>query len=412
MSDRDFETGERMKDETQPHDLQQASPLYVASLARGMVLLESFRDGAPLLGITDLVRITGFEKNLVQRLTNTLYQMGYLGKDQTRRKYYLTPRILTHSFNYLRSRKLFALAMPALIDLREDLRKAVNMCVLNGTDITYVVRLWLKYYHEASLFGESLPAYSSAGGRMLLSFFSDEDALALIESMERRKLTPHTRVDPMELLDEVRKAREQGYCWQAGEFIEKEISVSAPVSDADGKPAVNESKCIGCGACRKICAHDAPTIENRKMHIDTNKCVGCGRCIAVCPMDAIEGVYDPNGHLLNCKMAEYAKAVVQGRPSFHISLAMDISPNCDCHAENDVPVIPNVGMFASFDPVALDEACAEMCSRMPRNPNAAFEDASSDDLFHAVHTVTHWQDQTEHGEKIGLGSREYELIEI
>ena len=181
---------------------------------------------------------------------------------------------------------------------------------------------------------------------------------------------------------------------------------------ADGKPGVNESKCIGCGACRKICAHDAPTIENRKMHIDTNKCVGCGRCIAVCPMDAIEGVYDPDGHLLNCKMAEYAKAVVQGRPSFHISLAMDISPNCDCHAENDVPVIPNVGMFASFDPVALDEACAELSSRMPRNPNAAFEDASSDDLFHAVHTVTHWQDQTEHGEKIGLGSREYELIEI
>ena len=127
--------------------------------------------------------------------------------------------------------------MPALIDLREDLRKAVNMCVLNGTDITYVVRLWLKYYHEASLFGESLPAYSSAGGRMLLSFFSDEDALALIESMERRKLTPYTRVDPTELLDEVRKAREQGYCWQAGEIIEKEISVSAPVSDAYGKPA-------------------------------------------------------------------------------------------------------------------------------------------------------------------------------
>ena len=181
---------------------------------------------------------------------------------------------------------------------------------------------------------------------------------------------------------------------------------------ADGKPTVNESKCIGCGACRKICAHDAPTIENRKMHIDTNKCVGCGRCIAVCPMDAIEGVCDPDGHLLICKMAEYAKAVVQGRPSFHISLAMDISPNCDCHPENDVPVIPNVGMFASFDPVALDEACAEMCSRMPRNPNASFEDASSDDLFHAVHTVTHWQDQTEHGEKIGLGSREYELIEI
>ena len=179
-----------------------------------------------------------------------------------------------------------------------------------------------------------------------------------------------------------------------------------------GKPYVEQSVCVGCGMCKRNCAHDAIAITNRKASIDHSKCVGCGRCIAVCPMDAIEGVYDPNGHLLNCKMAEYAKAVVQGRPSFHISLAMDISPNCDCHAENDVPVIPNVGMFASFDPVALDEACAEMCSRMPRNPNAAFEDASSDDLFHAVHTVTHWQDQTEHGEKIGLGSREYKLIEI
>lgn len=181
---------------------------------------------------------------------------------------------------------------------------------------------------------------------------------------------------------------------------------------SDGKPDIDEERCIGCGRCARNCAHKAISIKAGKAHNDHGKCVGCGRCIAVCPMDAIEGVYDPNGHLLNCKMAEYAKAVVQGRPSFHISLAMDISPNCDCHAENDVPVIPNVGMFASFDPVALDEACAEMCSRMPRNPNAAFEDASSDDLFHAVHTVTHWQDQTEHGEKIGLGSREYELIEI
>lgn len=225
-----------MNDETQ-HGLQQASPLYVASLAKGMILLESFRDGAPLLGITDLVRLTGFEKNLVQRLTNTLYQMGYLGKDPIRRKYYLTPRILTHSFNYLRSRKLFALSMPALIDLREDLRKAVNMCVLNGPDITYVIRLWLNYYHEASLFGESLPAYSSAGGRMLLSLLSDEEALAVLESVERRKLTPHTRTDVGELMAEIGKVREQGYCWQVSEFIEKEISVSAPVTDADGKSA-------------------------------------------------------------------------------------------------------------------------------------------------------------------------------
>ena len=178
------------------------------------------------------------------------------------------------------------------------------------------------------------------------------------------------------------------------------------------KPTVDQSLCVGCGACQKICAHSAPVIENEKCIIDHSRCVGCGRCVDICPKDAIQSSYDAKSEILNAKIAEYSKAVVAGRPSFHISIVRDISPNCDCHAENDVPVIPNVGMFASFDPVALDEACAEMCSRMPRNPNAAFEDASSDDLFHAVHTVTHWQDQTEHGEKIGLGSREYELIEI
>ena len=179
-----------------------------------------------------------------------------------------------------------------------------------------------------------------------------------------------------------------------------------------GKPHIAQELCIGCGQCRKICAHDAPSIVDRKASIDQNKCVGCGRCIAICPKNAVQVNFDESTSNLNRKIAEYTKAVVDGRPCFHISLVIDVSPNCDCHAENDVPVIPNVGMFASFDPVALDEACAEMCSRMPRNPNAAFEDASSDDLFHAVHTVTHWQDQTEHGEKIGLGSREYELIEI
>ena len=165
---------------------------------------------------------------------------------------------------------------------------------------------------------------------------------------------------------------------------------------------------MGCGSrAGKMAMH-----ADGKPYVETDLCVGCGRCIAVCPKDAIHPTFQASVRLLNCKIAEYAKAVLDGRPSYCINIVRDISPNCDCHPENDVPVIPNVGMFASFDPVALDEACAEMCSRMPRNPNAAFEDASSDDLFHAVHTVTHWQDQTEHGEKIGLGSREYELIEI
>ena len=116
-----------------------------------------------------------------------------------------------------------------------------------------------------------------------------------------------------------------------------------------GKPHVAEKYCIGCGQCRRVCAHGAPIIENGKAHIDHDKCVGCGRCIAVCPKDAVQINWDESTTNLNYKIAEYTKAVVDGRPCFHISLVIDVSPNCDCRSENDMAIVPNVGMFASFD---------------------------------------------------------------
>lgn len=180
---------------------------------------------------------------------------------------------------------------------------------------------------------------------------------------------------------------------------------------SSGKPFVDEKTCIGCGSCRKACAHDAPILEHRKMRIDWDKCLGCGRCIGACPVDAIQPANDESNIILNCKMAEYTKAVVQNRPSFHISLVMDVSPVCDCYGVNDVPIIPDVGMFASFDPVALDQACVDACNKMQRNAEVTFR-GSSNDLFTDLHTETDWRYQISHGKKIGLGTDEYELIEI
>lgn len=80
-----------------------------------------------------------------------------------------------------------------------------------------------------------------------------------------------------------------------------------------------------------------------------------------CNFDAISFMDSAATKVLNCKMAEYTKAVVDGRPNFHISLIVDVSPNCDCHPENDAPILPNIGRFASFDPLALDQACADVC---------------------------------------------------
>jgi len=178
-----------------------------------------------------------------------------------------------------------------------------------------------------------------------------------------------------------------------------------------GKPYVDPLLCVGCGACRKACAHDAPQLVEKKMHIDHDKCLGCGRCIAACPMDAIIPSNDESLDILNCKMAEYAKAVCQGRPTFHISLAMDISPNCDCYGGNDVAVVPDVGMFASFDPVALDQACCEMVNRQTPMKGGKIEGAEGEPIG-AVHPETNWRVQIAHGKKIGLGTDEYELITI
>ena len=111
-----------------------------------------------------------------------------------------------------------------------------------------------------------------------------------------------------------------------------------------GKPFVKQKKCIGRRACARICAHGAPQFgADGKATIDTDKCVGCARCLAVCPKDAIQCLYDEAPAILNKKIAEYTKAVVDGRPCFHVSLVVDSSPNCDCHAENDVPHRPGCG---------------------------------------------------------------------
>lgn len=183
---------------------------------------------------------------------------------------------------------------------------------------------------------------------------------------------------------------------------------------SNGKPFVNQEACVGCGMCTKNCAHGAITVHNHKASVDHEKCVGCGRCIGACPMDAVYCENNEANDILCYKIAEYAKAVVEDKPQFHISLVIDVTPFCDCHPENDSPIIPDVGMFASFDPVALDLACAQAALKQPVLSGSWLDEMPKDygDHFTNTHPVTNWRAQIDHGEKIGLGHTDYELVEI
>lgn len=181
-----------------------------------------------------------------------------------------------------------------------------------------------------------------------------------------------------------------------------------------GKPFVHTELCVGCGSCRKNCAHGAITITEKKAAIDTVRCVGCGRCIGSCPVDAVDSLCDEANDILNKKIAEYTMAVLKNRPHFHISLVVDVSPFCDCHGENDRPIVSDVGMFASFDPVALDVACADAVNRQPvlKDSYLGEREHTCRDHFTATHPDTNWEVCIDHGVKLGLGNREYKLIEI
>ena len=185
-----------------------------------------------------------------------------------------------------------------------------------------------------------------------------------------------------------------------------------------GRPLVDPEKCVGCGECARNCAHDGPKMDGSVMKIDWTACMGCGRCVDVCPVKAIYHDNREATKVLNYKIAEYAKAVVQGRPNFHINMVLDVSPYCDCHADNDLPIVPNVGMFASFDPVALDLACADAVNAQPVIPGSKLERSRQkpgrDQLDNLTANFAHtdWRTQISHGKKIGLGEDSYELIRV
>lgn len=181
-------------------------------------------------------------------------------------------------------------------------------------------------------------------------------------------------------------------------------------------PNVKEDECSSCGACLRVCAHDAISSVKGKARIDIDKCVGCARCITICPDTAIKINWGAESTQVMMKMAEYACGAVTGkeRKTLYINFVTQVSPLCDCYGHSDAPIVPDQGILVSYDPVALDQACADLVIAAEGLPNTALTTnlKAGEDKFRGLHPDIDWEITLKHAEKMGLGSRDYQLEQL
>ena len=179
------------------------------------------------------------------------------------------------------------------------------------------------------------------------------------------------------------------------------------------EPSINKNKCRGDHLCEYACTFDAISIVDKKAEINKDLCTGCGECLGVCPHKAINVQWNAGENDISEKMAEFALGTVQGKQEkcWYINFVMRVTPACDCYGHSDAPIVPDLGIFASKDPVALDQACFDMVNASIGLPGSELKDqtAAGTDKFKTLYPEVDGTAQLKHAEKIGLGTRKYEL---
>jgi uncharacterized Fe-S center protein len=188
------------------------------------------------------------------------------------------------------------------------------------------------------------------------------------------------------------------------------------VQHSDLSPKVKAKKCIGCGECVEHCAQSAIVLKNEKADINSKKCVGCGECILICPNQAIDVQWNADIPIFQKKMVEYSLAVLKGKKerAVFLNFLTQISPACDCYGHNDAPIVQDLGIMASRDPVAIDQASADMINQQLALEGSVLTKnrGVGEDKFSGLYPKVDWTIQLEYGEKIGLGVRTYELVKV
>jgi uncharacterized protein len=190
-------------------------------------------------------------------------------------------------------------------------------------------------------------------------------------------------------------------------------------------PKVKEKACKGCESCLPWCPSEAismisPEVEGKSKHpvalIDSKKCIGCGECILTCPAGAIQIQWNESIPLFQKKMVECAYGVIHKKKgkALYLNFLTQISPACDCYGFSDTPIVNDIGMLASEDPVAIDQASVDLVNGEEGNRSSKLTKnwEAGRDKFRAIYPEVDWNIQLAYAEEIGLGTREYELIKI
>ena len=183
-------------------------------------------------------------------------------------------------------------------------------------------------------------------------------------------------------------------------------------------PKADIHKCTGCGLCITLCNHQALSLnEDKKIVVDDDACVGCGACFLACKVGALKVNWETGVQDFLERMMEYTLAVLKTKkkPSLFINFAINITPDCDCASWSDAPICPDLGVFVSRDPVAIDQACIDMASAAPVIPTATRLPANykqGECKFTALHDKVPKDMGLEYAEQLGIGSRTYQLVKI
>lgn len=180
---------------------------------------------------------------------------------------------------------------------------------------------------------------------------------------------------------------------------------------------VNKEGCVSCGACIRVCPQHAIAADaDKKAEINPEMCIGCGECLTVCPKKTIFIDWETEIDPFLERMVEYAYGAVANKETKvgYITLVVNVTPICDCVPWSDAPIVADIGFLSSTDPVAIDQAAYDLVTAADGLANSALGEAvpAGTDKFMKVHNYVDGTKALAYAEKIGMGSRSYELIEL